>query len=34
MATMRAKRQILEEHLFFKATIDTATWLYTLKYSM
>ena len=25
MATMRADRQILEEHLVFKATVDTAT---------
>ena len=33
MAAMRANRQILEEHLVFEATIDTATRLSTLKYS-
>ncbi len=34
MAAMRANRQILEEHLVFEATVDTATWLSTLKYSL
>ena len=33
MAAMRADRQILEEHLIFEATVDTAAWLSTLKYS-
>jgi hypothetical protein len=33
MAAMRADRQILEEHLVFEATVDTATRLSTLKYS-
>ena len=33
MAAMRADRQILEEHLLFEATVDTATLLSTLKYS-
>ena len=32
MATMRIDHQILEEHLVFEATIDTATQLPTLKY--
>ena len=34
MAAMRADRQILEEHLVFEATIDIATRLSTLKYSL
>ena len=33
MAAMRANRQILEEHLVFEATVDTAARLSTLKYS-
>ena len=33
MAAMRADRKIMEEHLVFKATVDTATRLSTLKYS-
>ena len=33
MDDMRVDRQILEEHLTFKATVDTATRLSTLKYS-
>ena len=33
MVAMRADRQILEEHLVFGATINTATRLSTLKYS-
>ena len=33
MATMRVDRQVLEEHLIFEATVDTATRLSTLKYS-
>ena len=33
MADMRVDRQILEEHLVFEATVDTAAWLSTLKYS-
>ena len=33
MAAMRADRQILEEHLVFEATVDTAMRLSTLKYS-
>ena len=33
MATMRADRQILEEHLVFEATVDTAARLSTFKYS-
>ena len=33
IATMRADRQILEEHLVFEATVDTAARLSTLKYS-
>ena len=33
MAAMRVDRQILEEHLVFEATIDTAARLSTLKYS-
>ena len=33
MAAMRVDRQILEEHLVFEATVDTATRLSTLKYS-
>ena len=33
MAAMRADRQILEEHLVFEATVDTAARLSTLKYS-
>ena len=28
MAAMRADRQILEEHLIFEATVDTATLVY------
>ena len=34
MAAMRADRQILEGDLIFEATIDTATRLSTLKYSL
>ena len=34
MAAMRADRQISEEHLVFEATIDTATRLSTLNYSL
>ena len=34
MADMRVDRQILEEHLVFKATVDTAARLSTLKYSV
>ena len=33
MAAMRVDRQILEEHLVFEATVDTAARLSTLKYS-
>ena len=33
MADMRVDRQILEEHLVFEATVDTAMRLSTLKYS-
>ena len=33
MAAMCVDRQILEEHLVFKATVNTATRLSTLKYS-
>ena len=33
MDDMRVDRQILEEHLVFEATVDTATRLSTLKYS-
>ena len=33
MADMRVDRQILEEHLVFEATVDTAAQLSTLKYS-
>ena len=33
IAAMHANRQILEEHLIFEATIDTAARLSTLKYS-
>ena len=33
MAAMRVNPQILEEHLIFEATVDTATQLSTLKYS-
>ena len=33
MAAMRVDHQILEEHLVFEATVDTATRLSTLKYS-
>ena len=33
MAAMSVDRQILEEHLVFEATVDTATQLSTLKYS-
>ena len=32
MADMRVDRQILEEHLVFEATVDTAMQLSTLKY--
>ena len=34
MAAMRVDRQILEEHLVFEATVDTATQLSTLKYNL
>ena len=34
MATMRVDRQILGEHFIFEATVDTATRLSTLKYSL
>ena len=34
MAAMHADRQILEEHIVFEATIDTATRLSTLKYNL
>ena len=34
MANMHADRQILEEHLVFEATVDTAAPLSTLKYSL
>ena len=33
MAAIRADPQILEEHLVFEATVDTAARLSTLKYS-
>ena len=33
MVDMRVDRQILEEHLVFEATVDTAARLSTLKYS-
>ena len=33
MDAMRVDRQILEEHLVFEATVDTATKSSTLKYS-
>ena len=33
MAAKRADHQILEEHLVFEATVDTATKSSTLKYS-
>ena len=33
MAVMRVDRQILEEHLVFEATVDTATRLSSLKHS-
>ena len=33
MAAMRVNCQILDEHLVFEATVDTATQLSTLKYS-
>ena len=32
MADMRVDRKILEEHLVFEATVDTAARLSTLKY--
>ena len=32
MADIRVDRQILEEHLVFEATVDTAARLSTLKY--
>ena len=34
MAAMCVDHQILEEHLVFEATVDTATRLSTLKYSL